>query len=126
MGSIRIIHPSEMRVPPDPTQGMDRREAFRDDGVWAGTVRTEPGVMTGWHVHADYDSFIHVNSGNARFEFGPRGTLGVDAGPGDYVMIPRGLIHREGSGAGSNGFEAVLVRVGHGDLVTNVEGPDPD
>jgi uncharacterized RmlC-like cupin family protein len=125
LASIRVIHPDEMHVPPNPTRGMDRREAFNADGAWAGTVRTEAGVMTGWHVHADYDSYIHVNSGRARFEFGPAGTLGVDAGPGDYVRIPRGLVHREGSAAGSNGFEAVLVRVGRGELVTNVDGPDP-
>ena len=125
MPSIRVIHPDEMRIPPNPTPGMDRREAFDGEGVWAGTVRTEQGVMTGWHVHAEYDSYIHVNSGRARFEFGPGGLLGVDAGPGDYVLIPRGLIHREGTAAGSNGFEAVLVRVGRGELVTNVEGPEP-
>lgn len=124
MPSIRVIHPDEMRIPPNPTPGMDRREAFADETVWAGTVRTERGVMTGWHVHAEYDSYIHVNTGRARFEFGPAGTVGVDAGPGDYVLIPRGLIHREGTAAGSGGFEAVLVRVGHGELVTNVDGPD--
>lgn len=124
MPSIRVIHPDEMRIPPNPTPGMDRREAFADETVWAGTVRTERGVMTGWHVHAEYDSYIHVNTGRARFEFGPGGTVGVDAGPGDYVLIPRGLIHREGTAAGSGGFEAVLVRVGHGELVTNVDGPD--
>lgn len=125
MASIRVIHRDDTRIPPNPTPGMDRREAFTGDGAWAGTVRTEPGVMTGWHVHADYDSYIHVNAGQARFEFGPGGGLGVDAGPGDYVLIPRGLIHREGSADGSNGFEAVLVRVGHGSLVTNVDGPEP-
>jgi len=125
MPSIRVIHPDAMRIPPNPTPGMDRREAFDGEGVWAGTVRTEQGVMTGWHVHAEYDSYIHVNSGRARFEFGPGGSLGVDAGPGDYVLIPRGLIHREGTAAGSNGFDAVLVRVGRGELVTNVGGPEP-
>ena len=125
MASIRVIHRDDTRIPPNPTPGMDRREAFTGDGAWAGTVRTEPGVMTGWHVHADYDSYIHVNAGQARFEFGPGGGLGVDAGPGDYVLIPRGLIHREGSADGSNGFEAVLVRVGRGSLVTNVDGPEP-
>jgi uncharacterized RmlC-like cupin family protein len=124
MPSIRVIHPDEMRIPPNPTPGMDRREAFADGTVWAGTVRTERGVMTGWHMHAGYDSYIHVNTGRARFEFGPGGSVGVDAGPGDYVLIPRGLIHREGTAAGSAGFEAVLVRVGHGELVTNVDGPE--
>jgi uncharacterized RmlC-like cupin family protein len=125
MASIRVIHADEMRIPENPTPGMDRREAFTGEGVWAGTVRTERGVMTGWHVHAGHDSYIHVGSGRARFEFGPGGAIGVDAGPGDYVLIPRGLVHREGSAEGSNGFEAVIVRIGRGELVTNVDGPEP-
>ena len=114
-----------MRIPPNPTRGMDRREAFVEAGVWAGTVRTEQGVMTGWHIHAEYDTYFHVNAGQARIEYGPGGLLGVDAGPGDFLLIPRGLIHREGAAAGSNGVEGVLVRVGQGELVTNVDGPEP-
>jgi hypothetical protein len=50
----------------------------------------------------------------------------VDASAGDFVLIPRGLIHREGSAAGSTGVEAVLLRVGEGEIVANVDGPEPD
>jgi len=125
MSIVRVIHAKEMRIPATTTPGMDRREAFVEDGVWAGTVRTERGVMTGWHVHADYDTYIHVNVGQARVEYGPDGQLTADAGPGDFLLIPRGLVHREGTAEGSNGVEAVLVRVGHGELVTNVDGPEP-
>jgi hypothetical protein len=49
-----------------------------------------------------------------------------EASAGDFVLIPRGLIHREGTAAGSLGVEAVLIRVGEGDPVTNVDGPEPD
>lgn len=66
MSSVRVVRASEFRQPEAVTHGMDRREAFAGDGVWA-----------------------------------------------------------EGSSAGSNGVEAVLVRIGQGDLVTNVDAPDP-
>ena len=125
MSSVRVVRAGEMRIPAATTPGMDRREAFTEEGAWAGTVRTEPGVMTGWHLHAGYDTYIHVNRGDAHVEYGPGGTLGIDAGPGDFILIPRGLIHREGTAAGSTGVEAVIVRVGHGEVVTNVEGPEP-
>jgi uncharacterized RmlC-like cupin family protein len=125
MSSIRVVRAHQLRLPDLITPGMDRREAFADPGAWAGTVRTEPGMMTGWHIHAGHDTYLHVMSGRAHVEYGPGGTLSADAGAGDFMMIPRGLVHREGTAAGSNGVEAVLVRVGHGELVTNVDGPEP-
>jgi uncharacterized RmlC-like cupin family protein len=125
MTSVRVVRAAEMPVPAVTTPGMDRREAFVEDGAWAGTLRTEAGVMTGWHLHAGYDTYIHVNSGEAHVEYGPGGHDGIDAGPGDFILIPRGVIHREGTAAGSNGVEAVIVRVGHGEVVTNVDGPEP-
>lgn len=125
MSSVRVVRANEMRLPAVVTPGMERREAFADDDAWAGTVRTEAGIMTGWHVHAGHDTYIHVISGAGHVEYGPGGALSVDAGPGDFMLIPRGLVHREGTAAGSKGVEAVLVRVGHGELVTNVDAPDP-
>jgi len=125
MSSVRVVRADELRPSAAATPGMDRREAFADDDAWAGTVRTEAGVMTGWHVHAGYDTYLHVISGQVHVEYGPGGSIGADAGPGDFMLIPRGLVHREGTAAGSSGVSAVLVRVGHGELVTNVEAPDP-
>jgi uncharacterized RmlC-like cupin family protein len=49
----------------------------------------------------------------------------VPASPGDFVRIGRGVVHREGTAAGSNGVEVVLVRVGQGEPVVNVDGPEP-
>jgi uncharacterized RmlC-like cupin family protein len=126
MSTVRVIRSDEMPLAASTTPGMDRQQAFVEEGVWTGTVRTEAGVLTGWHMHADYDTYIYVVSGSARIEYGPGGQLGDDAGPGDFVLIPRSLVHREGTSEGSNGVEAVLVRLGQGELVTNVEGPDPE
>jgi uncharacterized RmlC-like cupin family protein len=125
VSKVRVVPAAEMRPPAVVTPGMDRREAFAQDGAWAGTVRTTAGAMTGWHVHAGHDTYLHVNAGTMHIEYGPGGSLSADAGPGDFLLIPRGLVHREGSAAGSTGVEAVIVRVGSGEPVTNVDGPDP-
>ena len=82
-------------------------------------------MVTGWHVHAGHDTYIYVVAGSATVESGPGGLVRAEAGAGDFVLIPRGLIHREGTAAGSQGVEAVLIRVGEGEPVTNVDGPEP-
>ena len=126
MPGVRVVRAAEMRPPTTaPTPGMDRREAYDDDGAWAGTVRTREGVVTGWHVHGGHDTYLYVVSGSLTIESGPGGRVRVDAAAGDFVLIPRGLVHREGTAAGSSGVEAVLVRVGEGEPVTNVDGPEP-
>lgn len=53
---------------------MDRREAFADDAAWAGTVRTEAGVITGWHVHADYDTTSTSSPGRRASSTGQAGS----------------------------------------------------
>ena len=126
MTGVRVIHSAEMTVPPATTPGMDRRVAFDHDRVWAGTLRTTPGVVTGWHVHAGHDTYLYVVSGAATIESGPGGRTRQEASEGDFVLIPRGLIHREGTAVGSRGVEAVLIRIGEGEPVTNVDGPEPD
>ena len=125
MAGVEVIRAGEFRLPAVTTPGMDRREAFDHDGVWAGTVSTTQGVLTGWHVHAGHDTYIYVVSGSARVEHGPGGLTVTEAHAGDFVLVRRGLIHREGSSAGSGGVTAVLVRVGEGEIVTNVDGPEP-
>jgi uncharacterized RmlC-like cupin family protein len=125
MGDVRVVRAGQMRPSPAATPGMHRQEAFADGGAWAGTVRTEEGVLTGWHIHPGWDTYVYVVSGSARIEYGPGGLVGQDAGPGDFLLIPRGLVHREGTSVGSKGVEAVIVRIGDGELVTNVDGPEP-
>jgi uncharacterized RmlC-like cupin family protein len=48
----------------------------------------------------------------------------VDAGPGDFVFVPKGAIHREGNPTDDESH-LVVVRAGTGPAVVNVEGPAP-
>ena len=101
---------------------MIREQAIAVEGMWAGLVRTEPQMLSGWHHHGDYDTSIYVVDGFLRLESGLGGCEVVEAGPGDFVHVPKGAIHREGN-PGSEESQLVVVRAGCGPAVVNVDGP---
>jgi uncharacterized RmlC-like cupin family protein len=120
---IRVIPAADREVAEaDATSGMVREQAVAGDGVWAGLVRTAPGRPSGWHHHGDYDTYFYVESAKMLMEFGPNGASTVEAGPGDFVHVPKRLVHREMNPADEEGA-VILVRVGSGPPVINVEGP---
>jgi uncharacterized RmlC-like cupin family protein len=59
-----------------------------------------------------------------RLEFGPGGQSVVDAGTGDFVHVPAGVVHRE-SNPVQQRSTAIIARAGTGVPTVNVEGPDP-
>ena len=108
--------------PADPTPGMSRRIAEHSDGMWTGTVDTEPGAVTGWHHHGEHETTLYIGSGVFRLESGPGGADVVEAGPGDFLRVPAGAVHRE-SNPGDAPSRAVIVRCGGGAPTINVDGP---
>jgi uncharacterized RmlC-like cupin family protein len=111
-------------VEADPTPGMLRERAIDVEGMWAGFVRTAPGMTSGWHHHGDYDTSIYVTRGTLRLESGPGGTEVVRAVAGDFVHIPKGAVHREGNDSGEES-QLIVVRAGVGPTTVNVKGPLP-
>lgn len=105
-----------------PTPGMRREEAFVTETTWAGLVHTDAGMLSGWHHHGEYESVIYVMTGLFRMESGPGGESVFEAGPGDFLVVPRGAIHREGNPSDVEAT-AVVVRSGRGEPVVNVEAP---
>ncbi len=118
---VSVIRPQD-RVEGDPTPGMIREQAVSLEGMWAGLVRTDAHMISGWHHHGDYDTSVYVVSGALRMESGPGGGVAVEAGPGDFVHVPKGAIHREGN-PGDTESQLIVVRAGHGPPVINVDGP---
>ncbi len=59
----------------------------------------------------------------ATLEFGPGGSQQVDVGEGEYFEVPKNTVHREGNTSPQVG-EVVISRVGEGQLVFPVDGPD--
>ena len=122
-GAVRRVRPGE-RTEGAPTPGMVREEAVATDRMWAGLARTSAGMVSGWHHHGDHETAIYVLSGGLRMEFGPGGVEALEAGPGDFVHVSRGAIHRE-SNPSEQESHLVVVRSGEGEPVFNVEGPEP-
>ncbi|MEV0271460.1 cupin domain-containing protein [Hamadaea sp. NPDC050747] len=119
--SVLLMRPGD-RQPGPPTAGMVREAAFTSAQTWSGLARTEPGMVSGWHHHGEYDSIIYVLSGALHIEFGPAGTDTVHAEPGDFVLVPRATVHRE-SNPSVQPAEMVVVRFGSGESIFNVSGP---
>jgi uncharacterized RmlC-like cupin family protein len=125
MTEIRVIQSNQREVAAgDATTGVVREQAVAGEGVWVGLVRAAPDRPSGWHHHGDYDTYFYVQSGQMRMEFGPNGSQIVEAGPGDFVHVPRHLIHREVNPSPDEA-SVILMRVGTGPPVVNVPGPQP-
>jgi uncharacterized RmlC-like cupin family protein len=120
---VVLITPEERRDG-DPTPGMVREQAIAVEGLWAGFVRTQAHMSSGWHHHGDHDTAVYVVDGGLRMEFGPEGREIIEAGPGDFVHVPKGVIHRESNPANRESH-IVVVRAGNGPPTINVDGPRP-
>ena len=103
---------------------MIREEAIASDDLWAGLLRSAAGAIAGWHHHGDYETAIYVIAGKFLMEFGPGGAESFEAGPGDFIHVPRGAIHREGNPT-ERVSTLVVVRAGSGVPTINVDGPEP-
>jgi uncharacterized RmlC-like cupin family protein len=120
-GGVRKIGAGELTEGTS-TPGMAREQAVATDGMWAGLVHTEPGMVSGWHHHGEFQTSIYVVSGVLRMEFGAGGAKAVDAAPGDFVYVAPYAIHREGNPTPAPAT-AVVFRAGQGEVVINVEAP---
>jgi uncharacterized RmlC-like cupin family protein len=118
---VLVVRPGDRKAGPS-TPGMSRQEAFATDGMWSGLARTEPGMVTGWHHHGEYESVIYVLTGLLRLESGPGGADLVQAAPGDFVYVPKGAVHRE-SNPSAEPADIIVVRAGRGESTINVDGP---
>ncbi len=120
---IRLIR-KDARSVDTSTVGMTREAAVSTGGMWAGLVRTDPAMASGWHHHGEYETAIYVATGRLRMEFGPGGTEVEEAEAGDFLYVPKGTIHRESNPLDEEGT-LIAVRSGTGPPVINVEGPEP-
>ena len=120
-----IVVSPDQGVPGPPTAGMERRQLFEREGVWAGWIGTDAGVAGGWHHHGGHDSYIYILRGSLSIDFGPDGHESVVARAGDFIFNPANIVHRETTSE-EGAVEAFVVRVGDGPQLVNVDGPEAD
>jgi uncharacterized RmlC-like cupin family protein len=108
---------------------MEERQHLDPDGRlagWSGWIRNEAGDVSGWHHHAANDTYVYVIRGSVTIEFGPGGAERVEAGAGDFFLVPSQTIHRELTAPGAD-LEAFVLRVGSQPDRVGVDGPEgPD
>ncbi|HSE70390.1 MAG TPA: cupin domain-containing protein [Nocardioidaceae bacterium] len=121
--SVSLIRPQE-RMVADPTPGVTREQAVAVEGLWSGLAITQARTSSGWHHHGEHETSIYVVDGALLLEFGPGGERAVEAGPGDFVHVPKHVVHRESNPADQESH-LVVTRSGHGPVTVNVDGPPP-
>jgi quercetin dioxygenase-like cupin family protein len=80
------------------------------------------GEFSDWRVHPNYVWYGYQITGRLRIEFGTGGAASIEAGPGDFVRIPAGTVHRVGA-VGDDPRVGVGVSIGSGDPVVDAGGP---
>jgi uncharacterized RmlC-like cupin family protein len=119
MSKIQTLQADALPETPS-SPGITRHLAFKGEDYLVLRSRTGPGVVSGWHHHADYDVYGYVVSGAARFENEGGEEEAVTLGPGDFFHVPPYTIHREINPSSEEG-EVILFLRGSGPLVVNVD-----
>ena len=86
-----------------PTVGADR--------LYTAIVSTAPGDKTRIHHHGDCETSIYIQSGTARYTWGPGGVEHeMTASAGDVIYIPAGEVHVEENASVTEPLVVVLTR----------------
>jgi quercetin dioxygenase-like cupin family protein len=109
-------------LPDNPASpGIVRHLAFKDEGTKVLRSQTEPGTVSGWHHHGDYEVYGYVVSGTARFENGSEEKNTISVESGNFFHVPSHTIHREINPSSSEDNDVILFLHGDGELVFNVD-----
>lgn len=123
MSKIQALQANALSESPS-SPGITRHLAFKGDGYLLLRARSDPGTISGWHHHADYDVYGYVASGFARFESNRGEEDAISLGPGDFFHVSPHTVHREINPSSDEANEVILFLRGTGPLVVNVEDPD--
>jgi quercetin dioxygenase-like cupin family protein len=122
MAKIEALRKDELSEAPA-TPGISRYLAFEGDDCLIIRSRSEPGTVSAWHHHGDYEVYGYIISGFERFDFGPGEKDSVLVGPGDFFHIQPNTIHRDVNPSHDERQEVVLFFRGTGPVVVNVDHP---
>jgi len=129
MSGLRVVRAGDLTSQTSQTPGMRRMAAVAADTVgsrnlWVGLVTLEPGARSGAHHHGGCESVVCMTAGRIRFRYGDRLEESVDAGPGDFIYVPPGLVHQEINLNEREPVESIVVRDSQENVVVNVDVPE--
>ena len=123
MSKLQVLNADTLTETPS-TPGIVRHIAFKDEGTWVLRAQTEPGTISGWHHHGDYEVYGYVVSGMARFENGSEEKDAISVESGNFFHVPPHTIHREINPSSNKENDVLLFLHGNGELVFNVASPE--
>jgi uncharacterized RmlC-like cupin family protein len=110
------VTPAERRASAGQNADMERsvavsRTTVGSQSLFSSVVTTQPGGKTRIHHHGPCETSILIESGRARFTWGPSGLEhALEASAGDFVYIPAGEIHVEENASTTEPLVVVLTR----------------
>jgi uncharacterized RmlC-like cupin family protein len=125
---VQVVRHTQLSAATAQTPGMTRTAAVSPETtgnarLWVGRVFTPPGTVSGWHHHGDCETAIYIVQGRARFSWGPDGGESAEVGPGDFLDVAPGAVHREEC-LGDEPVVMVVSRACNGVIVVNTDGPE--
>jgi uncharacterized RmlC-like cupin family protein len=129
MSGLRVVRAGDLSPQTSQTPGMRRLAAVDADSagsrnLWVGLVTLEPGARSSAHHHGDCESVVCMTAGRIRFRHGDRLEESIDAGPGDFIYVPPGLVHQEINLSDREPVESIVVRDSQENVVVNVGVPE--
>ena len=112
----RRIQPGEFVVGTGQNADMERAIGVSapvagSTSLYSSIVTTAPGGKTRVHHHGPCETSIYIQSGVARYTWGPTGLEHeMEGRAGDFVYIPAGEIHVEENASASEPLVVVLTR----------------
>jgi uncharacterized RmlC-like cupin family protein len=117
------VRPEERSTSQGQNSDMERSIAISAErvgsvGLYSSVVTTAPGAKTRIHHHGECETSIWIQSGRARYTWGPTGLEeSMEADAGDFIYIPAGEIHVEENASESEPLVVVLTRNCPGSVV---------
>lgn len=120
MSSLEALKPdalSEAMASP----GITRHMAFKGQDAVILRSQSQPGVVSGWHTHGDYDVYGYVVTGICRLESDQGENATITVGPGGFLHVPPRTTHREINPSKDQANDVILFLRGSGQMVYNLD-----
>ena len=120
---IKVIHGTQDPNTTAQARGMTRKPGIDSNTsgaskIFLGLVTCDPNTMGPPHHHGEAETAAYVLKGQIRVCFGEDFKEYVDAGPGDFIVVPAHRPHIEGN-VTDEPAEAILSR-GPDNIVVNL------
>ena len=129
MSEIRVVRKGETTRETPQTSGVLRHAAIAEGTVgskriWMGHTIAPAGMVSGVHHHGDSETAVYILRGTATFFCGEGLRQRVDVHPGDFFLVPPGVVHVEAN-FGSEETEFIVARSTQEPIVVNLDDVEP-